>query len=181
MTQEEILRGALVLLDELGVEYMLTGSFASNIYGRIRSTFDADVVVVLKPAQLERLVAALGPDYYVDNVTLSEAREAGDKLNALHRPSGLKLDFFLAKTTRDREALARRRTVLLSGAPISVIAPEDLILAKLLWAQEGGSARQVEDARGIVEVLRAELDTEYLRLKARENGLEMGVEQVLRV
>jgi len=180
LTQEEILRDALRLLDKLGVEYMLTGSFASNVYGRVRSTFDADVVVVLEPARLERLIESLGAEYYVDNVTLPEIQESGGKLNALHRPSGLKIDLFLAKTARDREALARRRTIQLGGAEIAVIAPEDLILAKLLWAKEGGSARQVEDARGIIEVMGAELDREYLRLKAREIALEDALAQILR-
>ncbi|MFH2202133.1 MAG: hypothetical protein ABIJ96_03375 [Elusimicrobiota bacterium] len=180
MTQEEILRDALRLLGRLGIEYMLTGSFASNVHGRVRSTFDADIVVVLKPAQLKMLIDSLGADYYVDNVTLPEVQESGGKLNSLHRPSGLKIDFFLARTARDREALARRRTIQFGGAEIAVIAPEDLILAKLLWAKEGGSARQVEDARGIAEVMRAELDMEYLGLKARENGLENILAQILR-
>ena len=104
MTLEEILRDALRLLDKLGIEYMLTGSFASNVHGRVRSTFDADIVVVLKPAQLKMLIDSLGADYYVDNMTLPEVQESGGKLNALHRPSGLKIDFFLARTARDREA-----------------------------------------------------------------------------
>lgn len=180
MTQEDILRDSLLLLAKLGVEYMLTGSFASNVHGRVRSTFDADIVVVLNPGQLKRLIDSLGGDYYVDNVTLPEVQESGGKLNALHRPSGLKIDFFLARTTRDREALARRRTIRFGGAEIAVIAPEDLILAKLLWAKEGGSARQVEDARGIVEVVGAGLDMKYLRLKARENALEDVLERILR-
>lgn len=180
MTQEEILRDALRLLDKLGVEYMLTGSFASNVHGRVRSTFDADIVVVLKSGQLKRLIGSLGSDYYVDKVTLPEVQESAGKLNALHRPSGLKIDFFLARTARDREALARRRTIRFGGAEIAVIGPEDLVLAKLRWAKEGGSARQVEDARGIVEVMGAGLDMKYLRLKARENALENVLERILR-
>jgi len=41
---------------------MLTGSYASNIYGRIRSTFDADLVITLTAAALEKLGRALAGD-----------------------------------------------------------------------------------------------------------------------
>lgn len=144
---------------------MLTGSFASNVHGRVRSTFDADLVVALQPSQWAALRGELGPAFYVDAESFSEAQRAG-QFNAIHQATGLKIDFYLPRRPRDHEALRRRRMITLWGAPVSVIAPEDLILAKLRWAKEGGSARQLEDARGILEVQKGELDLAYLREQA---------------
>lgn len=171
MSQDAILRGVLKLLGELRVDYMLTGSYASNIYGRVRSTFDADIVVSLPAVQLDRLIALLGSDFYVDATTLNEVREAGGQFNAIHRPSGLKVDFYLPRNAHDREALRRRRSYPLWGIDVSVITPEDLILAKLSWAKQGGSARQLEDAKGVYEIQKDSLDME--RLKSEADNLDV--------
>lgn len=178
MNYDAVLRDILKLLGELRINYMLTGSYASNIYGRVRSTFDADLVVALPAAQLERLVTSLGDDFYVDATTLQEVSEAGGQFNAIHRPSGLKFDFYLPRSTHDREALRRSRTYPLWGIDVSVISPEDLILAKLSWAKEGGSTRQLEDAEGIYEVQRDLLDIEYLKSKASDLSLRELLDRV---
>ncbi len=43
MTPEDSLKLILSKLDEYGIPYMITGSFASNIHGLPRATQDADV------------------------------------------------------------------------------------------------------------------------------------------
>jgi len=45
MNPEEILQLILSKLDQYGIPYMITGSFASNMHGVPRSTYDADVVI----------------------------------------------------------------------------------------------------------------------------------------
>lgn len=171
MNHDGVLRDVLKSLGTLDIDYMLTGSYASNIYGRVRSTFDADIVVVLAAAQHERLIAVLGEDFYVDAVTLKEVQEAGGQFNAIHRPSGLKVDFYLPRNEHDRAALRRSKKYPLWGIDVSVISPEDLILAKLSWAKEGGSARQLEDAKGVYEIQKDSLDMRYLETKAAELAL----------
>ncbi len=42
------------------------------------------------------------------------------------------------------------------------------MLAKLEWSKQSGSSRQIEDARGILEMQGAALDMEYLHEWARE-------------
>lgn len=168
MSQDAVLAGLLALLHELGISSMLTGSYASNIYGRIRSTFDADIVVALRAPDLRRLLAALGDDFYVDAASIAEVREAGGHFNAVHKPSGLKIDFYLPRGAHDRAAMRRRKVFRLWDMDVAVIAPEDLILAKLVWAGRGASARHVEDARGVYELQKDELDIGYLKSGAQE-------------
>lgn len=173
MTDEPFL-AVVRALNSAGLDYMLTGSYASNIYGVVRSTFDADIVLRLVPGGMARLTGALA-GFYLDARTEAEVREVGGVFNAIHRDSGLKVDFYLPGSDEfGRSSFARRRRQELWGETVWVISPEDLVLAKLLWAKQGGSGRQLEDARGICRVQGAELDRPYLkdwaaRLSVRES------------
>lgn len=165
------MRDVLKLLSENKLEYMLTGSYASNIYGRVRSTFDADIVISLSADEARRLLGSLGNNFYADAANLKEIREAGGQFNAIHIPSGLKVDFYLPRTGQDRRAFRRRRSFSIWGIEVAVIAPEDLVLAKLAWAKEGGSARQIEDAKGVYDVQKEKLDMDYLEAGSADLGV----------
>ena len=45
MTAEDALQLVLAQLDRHEVHYMVTGSFASNVHGVPRTTYDADIVI----------------------------------------------------------------------------------------------------------------------------------------
>jgi len=55
MTPEAALQFALSKLDECSIPYMVTGSFASNMHGVPRATYDADVVIDVDRQSLEKL------------------------------------------------------------------------------------------------------------------------------
>jgi hypothetical protein len=57
-SEQEFLVDVLQRLNTTGVDYMLTGSMASNIWGTPRTTHDLDFVVLLKPDQVDRFAAA---------------------------------------------------------------------------------------------------------------------------
>src|SRR5690606_22170069 len=48
-----LLRKVVEALERAGIAHMLTGSFASNEYGELRSTQDIDVVIDATPEQLD--------------------------------------------------------------------------------------------------------------------------------
>ena len=74
MNAAEVLRRITAALDQAGIEYMLTGSFASAYHGAPRSTQDIDFVINATPAQLKALVQALPEaEYYVDLTAALEA------------------------------------------------------------------------------------------------------------
>lgn len=70
----------------------------------------------------------------------------------------------------------RRKPELLAelNAFLNVATPEDIILNKLIWYQEGGgvSERQWEDAKGIFKVQGNTLDYQYLEHWAEELGIK---------
>lgn len=47
-------------LDQLGIPYMLVGSYSSNFYGQPRMTKDADFVLQLPNDQIAALASLLG-------------------------------------------------------------------------------------------------------------------------
>jgi hypothetical protein len=76
---------------------------------------------------------------------------------------GWKIDFIFQKASAFHRAALRRRTYAhVEGVPLAIIAPEDLIVAKLDWAKAGASWRQIEDVAGILKVRSRSLDRPYI-------------------
>jgi hypothetical protein len=50
----------------------------------------------------------------------------------------------------------------LEGVTLDVASAEDVLIAKLEWAKQGASARQIEDAAGILRIQGNQLDSAYV-------------------
>ena len=166
-------------LDRLGIIYAVGGSLASSLHGVARATQDIDVVIDLHADQVEEFCQALALQFYLDENAILGAVRQGYSFNVIHFESGLKIDLFVAsRNPLGSDQLAHRKlesTALLGGEPIevSVISAEDILLAKLLWYQEGGniSERQWNDLQNLVLVQGARLDRQYLDLQAKRFGV----------
>ncbi len=98
MLQQELLRRVTGILDDLGIGYMLTGSFASSIQGEPRSTHDIDIVVALTESPVDRFLAAFpAPEYDLSPDAMREAIERRGMFNVIHIASGYKVDFWPLK------------------------------------------------------------------------------------
>jgi len=158
------------ILDALGIFYTVGGSLASSKAGDPRSTLDVDFVVALKEAQLDELVAALEPDFYVNREGLARAVRDRSSANIVHNAGQVKVDLFIAGgTPLDEQQLARRRAVIFAdGRRLYMHPPEDILLQKLRWFRMGGevSDRQWRDIQGIVRTQGKRLDRPYLERSA---------------
>jgi hypothetical protein len=165
MLQQELLSRVVRCLDDLGIDYMLTGSYASSIQGEPRSTHDIDLVVALTTDDADQLVDAF-PDaeFYVSPPAIRDAIERRGMFNVIHMESGYKVDFWVLKDHPfDALCFARKRPETAWGIVLKVSTPEDTILAKLRWAKQcGGSEKQFNDALRIYEVQSPHLDMAYL-------------------
>src|ERR1044072_8836867 len=138
-------------LTDLHIDFMLTGSFAMAFYATPRMTRDIDVVVALGGQDVERLVDALTPDFYVDAAVAHAAVAAERLFNVLHFDSGIKVDLIVRKTTEYRQVeFARRKRIDLPGAATWIVSREDLLLSKLVWARDTGSELQRRDVRSLL-------------------------------
>jgi hypothetical protein len=156
-------------LEAIGAPYVVGGSIASAIAGEPRTTLDVDMVVAIGDADVDRLVAALGPDFYADDEAIRRAVRERSSVNLIHRPSAIKIDIFIAGGTPvDDLQIERRRLVKVNDDPerhIYAYTPEDILLQKLRWYRLGRevSDRQWRDILGIVLVQGEALDVAYLR------------------
>lgn len=71
-----------------------------------------------------------------------------------------------------RGEFSRRTTLELDDVRLSVASPEDVVIAKLEWAKLGESARQIEDAAGIIRVQGDGLDRDYVEKWVANLNLE---------
>jgi hypothetical protein len=142
------------------VAFMLTGSFALAYYATPRMTRDLDIVVAVEEPDVEPLVTAFSPDFYIDAETARTAIRSERLFNLMHLDSGVKVDFIVRKSSEYRQVeFARRQPIDIATVHTWIVSREDLILSKLAWALESGSELQRRDVR---QLLAAEIDLDYV-------------------
>jgi hypothetical protein len=161
------------LLDRLGVRWCVGGSVASSIHGIVRSTLDVDLLADLSLDHVQPLVAALEATFYVDAGAVRRAIQSRRAFNLIHLDSMTKIDVFVPGCTFDREELRRAQRTNLGDREAWVVAPEDIVLAKLAWYRRGGgvSDRQWSDVQGVLRTQAGHLDHAHLRHWAAELGV----------
>ena len=167
----ETLKDFVQRLGELGVEYMITGSFAMHAYATGRLTYDIDAVIEVSSKDAERFKAKFLPDYYVDEASIRNAVARNRMFNILDLNNGVKVDCIIKKATGfEAEKFERRRRAEIDGIGFWVISKEDLILSKLEWAKDSLSEKQFLDLRNLIEsgVEQNVLDEQIDRLNLRQ-------------
>lgn len=144
MTDEltDTLREIIERLESLGIAYMLVGSVAALAHGHSRSTQDFDVVIEVRRPQLLALVRSLPEQrFYVAEEAAIEALEHERQFNVIDMVTGWKVDL-IPRKHRDfsRAEFSRRTRLDVLGMPTFVATLEDVIVAKLEWAQAGGGS-----------------------------------------
>lgn len=176
MTDEltETLREIVTRLESQGIPYMLVGSMAALAHGRDRSTKDFDLVVEAGAPALRALVRSLPEDrFYASEEAALEALRYETQFNVIDMLTGWKVDLIVRKRRAfSTTEFARRIRVDVMGVPMFVASVEDVIVAKLEWAEAGGgSERQLEDVRELVKLAGARLDHAYVSQWVQRLGL----------
>ena len=173
-TQGELLGRITRLLDEVGIPYMVVGSLASSFHGEPRQTRDIDIVIDPDADALRRFVDRLPPDeLYADAGAAVEALERRTSFNVIEAETGWKVDLIVRRDRPfAREELERRLPIRLLDTDVYIATAEDTIIAKLDWATEGDSERQLRDVAAILETQADALDHDYLQRWIRALGVE---------
>lgn len=146
------LQDVVVRLDELGIAYMVTGSFAMSAYATARTTMDIDMIVEISSKDAERFERKFSPDYYVDATSIRRADTHKGMFNLISNLTGVKVDCIIRKRGRfEADKFARRRRSKIGEVAFWVIDKEDLILSKLAWAKDSHSELQFRDIRNLIE------------------------------
>lgn len=180
--QLEFLKLIASRLDSVGIPYMMTGSMAMAVYSVPRMTRDIDLVVEVKPVDVDKIVSLFSKDCYIDPDSVKQAVNAHSIFNIIHNEWVVKADFIVRKDEEyRREEFERRQKVVVEDMTIFIVSVEDLILSKLIWGKMSQSDLQLRDVRQMISTV-SELDREYMKKwaivlgidalleKAKENG-----------
>lgn len=163
------------ILDELKITHIVSGGMAVFVWGKPRFTADIDIVVELKEIDLPRLQKALQLLHeagYIDIDMMKDALRHRGQFNFIDGATGVKVDFYIApKDDFTISAINRGRREEINGYEVNFISPEDLILVKLKWHEEGDSAKQLEDVKSILKISGNKLDKKYLKVWAIKLGV----------
>ena len=176
MTQQEFFEHVLKVLNDLDIKFMVTGSVGAMLFGEPRMTNDMDVVVDIrkdKAAALSREFTS--EEFYFPPVEAIEADiDHRGQFNILHVESGSKVDLIIKKDTDfARTEFSRMQTVAFSEKmEASSASPEDIIISKLKYYDEGGSEKHIRDVRGMLDVSGDDVDRLYIRKWIKQLGLD---------
>ena len=124
------------ILESLDIAYLVSGSVASSIWGEMRYTQDIDLVADIQESQIELLINAFSPRFYINEVAIREAIKSGYSFNLIDNQTGWKIDIFiLTPDPFEQSKFARRKQISVDGmgGTLDFYIPVDTILQKLTW------------------------------------------------
>ena len=163
-------------LNAAGIPYMVTGATAAILYGAPRLTNDLDLVIELTLPRLAELPTLFPAEVFycppVDVIAVERQRDSRGHFNLIHHDTGYKADLYLAGSDPlHRWGLDRRRALSFESRTLWVAPPEYVIIRKLEFHREGGSAKHVEDVRAILLTTGAALNRAFLDREIEARGL----------
>jgi hypothetical protein len=176
-----LVRDIVERIERIGAPYAIGGSVASSTWGTPRSTHDVDIVIVLSPEEIGKVVKEFPNPYYVSEDAIHLALNGG-MFNIIQTIEDFKADFWVpaAGDEFNQSVLARRQHVEIPPGFMAWLAsPEDVLLHKLVWHKMTPSDKQLMDCGGIAAVQSGRLDLEYLRAWAARQGTSDSLNDVL--
>lgn len=165
MDPSELLVRLSIAVEALQVRYLVTGSMATIFFGEPRFTNDIDVVIDLPLNRAAEFCAHFPPpEYYVDEVAVREAIIRREQFNIIHPESGLKIDVMIPDDSPFNRCRFGRVVAghVREDLAIRFASPEDVIIKKLEYYQQGGSDKHVRDITGVLRIMGAKVDRPYI-------------------
>ncbi len=163
-------------LNELGIDYMVTGSVAGIVYGEPRLTHDVDLVLALARKDVHALHDAFPiDDFYcppVEVIETERARSSRGHFNLIHHDTGFKADIYLKSDALHDWGFAHRVKIPQDESFMWVAPPEYVVIRKLEYFREGGSEKHLRDIAMILILARDSLNTDWLMTQVTQGHLE---------
>ena len=160
------LQRLLNLFEDKSIPYMIIGGYALPFYGRIRTTIDIDLAVMIKTEkELQQLCNWLQTIEFEATISHPEnpvivvvnQREKVE-IELWLKPDGIVFD--------DETLRSRRKATLDENIEAWIISPEDFIVNKLARPDRGAIDEQ--DVKSVLVRQKDKLDKEYLEKRARD-------------
>jgi len=132
-------------LNRLKIRYIVSGSVASILYGEPRFTNDLDLVVVLQPDDIRRLIEAFpAPDFHVppeETIATEMERTQKGQFNLIHSGTGFKADFYTAGRDEFNAWAFRNARKMDFMDEVVMVAPRNVSLSAS-WNLSGKAVRK---------------------------------------
>jgi hypothetical protein len=161
---EQLISRIAAELRRAEIPYMIIGGQAVLLHGLPRMTKDIDITLGVDTQDLDKVVkcvTAIGLEIIPDN--FESFVEKTFVLPALHKESGIRIDFIFSFISYERQAIDRAKPVVLNGVPVMFASAEDVIIHKCF----AGRPRDLEDARSII-IKNPDFDQAYVRRWLKE-------------
>ncbi|MDX2119190.1 MAG: nucleotidyltransferase [Planctomycetota bacterium] len=161
-------------LNAAGSRYAVTGSMAAMMYGELRTTTDIDIVVDFGYRELSAVLQAFPEsEFYVNRDAILAAMNNCGQFNVIAMGTDLEIDFMVVNDDfYNTVRLERARVIeVLPHEPVRFSAPEDVILKKLQFYQQGESDKHLRDVASMIKVSGEDMDREYLDSWASKLGV----------
>jgi hypothetical protein len=164
------------------VNYMVSGSVASIIYGEPRATMDIDVGIFINPGDYSKIPNMFPEsDFYtppLEVVKLESERDCRGHYNVIHHKTGYKADFYPSRNHPLLPWAFKNKVVqTIANIPVSIAPPEYVILWKLEFYRESKSSKHIRDIKGILRSCSLGIDfdliKEYSFILSLQNEWEM--------
>ncbi len=162
MNIEESLLTVTQYFDVHKVPYVVVGGFAAIVWGRVRTTYDIDIIVDHKKLEIKAFThflksKGLSATEYDINQAFHELSHSS--IIVMEKPF-YRIDLKGVYSEEDKEAISMAKIIKYKGQSIRFGSPENLIAHKLKY----GSDRDLEDAVVVYLAQKSSLNMNYLKL-----------------
>ncbi|MCD4817832.1 MAG: hypothetical protein K8S23_03980 [Candidatus Cloacimonetes bacterium] len=84
MLELDILKDVITKLQNIQIEYMLTGSMAMNYYAEPRMTRDLDIIIKININDIKKIVSVFQNEYYISEEAIHESVKHNSSFNIIH-------------------------------------------------------------------------------------------------
>lgn len=154
------------VLDARKIPYAVIGATAATVYGAMRASMDADLVVSIALTQavdLEGALRNLGLDTQLNRGDFDDPIPAMLRVGDTHQN---RVDLLIGLRGLEQQAFARAVSVPFQGAALKFIGKEDFIAMKLF----AGGPIDIQDATRALEGNRTSLNVDLMRKIAANYG-----------
>lgn len=160
------LQRLLNLFEDKSIPYMIIGGYALPFYGRIRTTIDLDLAVMITTEKelqqlcnwLQKIDFEATISHPENPVVVIMDQKEKVEIELWLKPDGIVFD--------DETLRRRRKAKLDENIEAWIISPEDFIVNKLARPDRGAVDEQ--DAKSVLVRQKDKLDKEYLEKRARD-------------
>ena len=161
-----LLLDVVAILREQSIEYGVVGAIAAAVYGNVRATTDADVLVSMPLRKLSDLEERIRDSGLRTKLHRGDPEDPIHALLAISDEFGNRVDLLGGLRGLDPAAFERTIAVPFSGTTLRIIGREDFIAMKCF----AGGVQDLADAQEAIGAAEPPIDLDLVRRITRRFG-----------